>query len=113
MLQGRLQVQLESVEAVRQQVTDLLEPLLANASLPLSGADTIQIQARTALEVVISQLNVSFGGEALFGGTQSGAPPLTQFADANPDTGLAPQDVINSIITGPPATLAGVRPSLE
>ena len=89
-------------------MTDLLEPLLANASLPLSGADTIQIQARTALDVTISQLNVSFGGEALFGGTQSGAPPLTQFADANPDTGLAPQDVINSIITGPPATLADV-----
>lgn len=108
MLQGRLQVQLDSVDAVRMQVTDILEPVLANASLPLAGADKLQIQARTALDVTISQLNVSFGGEALFAGTRSSGQPLTKYTEVNPDTGLSPQDVINSIITGPPATLADV-----
>ncbi len=108
LLQGRLQVQLDSVDAIRGQVTDVLEPVLANASLPLAGADTIQLQARTALEITISQLNVSFGGEALFGGTESGATPLIPYAEVNPDTGLSPEDVVNSIITGPPATLADI-----
>lgn len=108
LLQGRLQVQLDSVDSIRGQVIDVLEPVLANASMPLAGADTIQIQARTALEITIAQLNVSFSGETLFGGTRSGAPPLTQYSDVNPNTGLSPQDVVNSIITGPPATLADI-----
>lgn len=108
LLEGRLQVQLDSVDAVRNQTTDVLESILANASQPLAGAETIQIQAKTALEVTIAQLNVSHSGEALFAGTRSGAAPLTPYTQVNPNTGLSPEDVINSIITGPPTSLADV-----
>ncbi len=108
LLQGRLQVQLDSVDAVRNQVNDILEPLLANGSSPLAGAETLQIQAQTALQITISQLNVNYGGESLFGGTESGRAPLLQYNTVNPSTGLSPRDVIDSIITAPPASLADV-----
>ncbi|MCE8008990.1 flagellin [Aestuariivita sp.] len=106
LLEGKLQSQLDAVDSVREQVTGVLQNVLANASSPLAGAETLQMQARNALEITIAQLNVSFNGEALFGGTRTGAPPLTQYADVNPDTGLSPESVISGILTAPPGSIA-------
>ncbi len=109
LLEGRLQAQLDSIEAVRGQVQTVLQSVLANSSSPIAGAETLQLQARTALDVVISQLNISFNGEALFAGTKSAGPPLTRYTAANPTTGLSPQSVIADIISGPPTSLLEVQ----
>lgn len=109
LLQGRLQVQLDSVEVIRDQVQDVLQSVLANSSSPSTGAQTLQVQARTALEVVISQLNVGFNGEALFAGLRSDRPPMTLYTTQNPSTGLSPENVISGIIGAPPTTLVQIQ----
>lgn len=109
LLEGRLQAQLVSIDAIRGHVDTVLQAVLANSSSPTAGAETLQLQARTALDVVISQLNISFNGEALFAGTKSAGQPLTRYADVHPTTGLSPQTVITDIISGPPASLAQVN----
>ena len=109
LLQGRLQVQLESVDAIRAEVTNVLQTTLANASSPLAGAETLVTQARAGIDISIAQMNVSFDGQALFGGTRSNAAPLTEYTEVNPATGRSPKDVIDSIITGPPTTIAEVN----
>ena len=106
LLMGRLQTQLNSVDTVRNQVQSVLETALANSSSPTAGAETLQLQARTALETVISQLNISFNGEALFGGTRSGVQPMTEYTAVNSSTGLSPEAVIASVVSGPPSTVS-------
>lgn len=113
LLQGRLQTQLDSVDAVRNQLQSVLETSLANSSTPTAGAETLQMQARSALEVVISQLNINFNGEALFGGTRSGVKPMTEYSRVNPSTGLSPEGVITSVISGPPSTLSEVQAIID
>lgn len=112
LLQGKLQSQLDAVNSVRSEVLGVLNNVLANASSPLTGAETLQMQARNALEVVVAQLNVSLNGEALFAGTRTNAPPLTQWTKSNPDTGLSPSSVIQAIISGPPSDLAQMQAML-
>lgn len=109
LLEGRLQVQLNSLETIRSQVLGVMEVVLANSSSPTAGAETLQLQARNALEVVISQLNVSLNGEALFSGTMSDIQPLTPFAKVNAQTGLSPEQIINAIISAPPSSIADVN----
>lgn len=109
LLEGRLQVQLQAVNEIRDEVSDLLGTVLANATSQSTGAGTLQIQARTALEAVIAQLNVSFNGEPLFAGTRSGTLPVTLYAEPSPLTGLSPKEVINSIIATPPSSVAEVQ----
>lgn len=109
LLDGRLQTQLQSVNAIRDQVQGLLGTVLANATNPTAGAETLQIQARTALEAVISQLNTSFNGEPLFAGTRSGALPMVQYTEDSPITGVSPESVITSIISAPPTSISEVQ----
>ncbi len=112
LLQGKLQAQLNAVDSVRTEVLRVLDTVLANASSPLAGAETLQLQAQNALGIAIAQLNLSFNGEALFGGTRTQTPPLTQWTQINPNSGLSPEGAVQSILTGPPTDITQMQSML-
>lgn len=97
LLGNKLSAMLTSVDAIRDQVQDVLEVALSNASSPANGAFVLQSQARAAMESVISTLNVKYNGEHLFAGTQSDSAPMMRWNETNPATGLSPEDVANDI----------------
>ncbi len=99
LLGNKLSAMLTSVDAIRDQVQGVLEVALSNASSPANGAFVLQSQARAAMESVISTLNVKFNGEHLFAGTQSDNAPMMRWDEANPATGLSPEDVSANIAT--------------
>jgi flagellar hook-associated protein 3 FlgL len=112
-LENKLQAMLTSLEAVRESVDSVFQSALINVARPVNGASALQGQARASLEVVIATMNISFDGDALFSGTASDRPPLTRWSEVNPDTGLSPEAVLQSIVTSPPTTAAEAQTMID
>ncbi|WP_372884237.1 flagellin [Shimia sp.] len=116
LLGNKLSAMLTSIEAIRDQVQDVLEVALSNASSPANGAFVLQSQARAAMESVISTLNVKYNGEHLFAGTQSDNAPMMRWDEANPVTGLSPEDVAAGIAAAgltDPASATGMAAEFD
>ncbi len=112
-LENKLQAMMTSVDAVRDSVDSVFQNALINVARPVNGASALQMQARASLEVVIATMNISFDGDALFSGTASDRAPLTRWDAVNPDTGLSPEAVLQSIVTAPPATAAEAQAMID
>jgi flagellar hook-associated protein 3 FlgL len=112
-LENKLQAMLTSVDAVRESVDAVFQNALINVVRPVNGASTLQMEARASLEVVIATMNASFAGDALFSGTASDRPSLNRWPDVNPDTGLSPEAVLQSIVTMPPTTTVGAQAMID
>ena len=70
-LASKLDAMLASVDAARTQVQSVLESALVNATRNGNGAEVLQMQARAALESLVSTMNTSYNGENLFSGLES------------------------------------------
>ncbi len=112
-LETKLQAMLTSMDAVRSSVDSVFQSALINVTRPVNGASALQMQARASLEEVIATLNISFDGDALFSGTASDRPPLTRWSDVNPDTGLSPEAVLQSLVAAPPTTAAEAQTMID
>lgn len=73
-----MQQSLESVGAIGQRLADTADLLKTNGTD--DNFESLSIQARSELDSVVSALNLSFGGRALFAGDSSGVPTI---ADAD------------------------------
>lgn len=104
-LENKLTAMLTSVDAIRDAVDDVLQTAILNKESKSTGTDSLQAQARAAIEIVMGTLNTSFNGEHLFGGVTSDVQPMTRWDEANSTTGVSPSDVFSSIVgTGPNST---------
>lgn len=112
-LSSKLQAMLDSVDATRDHVDEMLQSALTNAVSPEVGADYLQDLAQAALDSIIGTMNISFNGDHLFSGTQSREQPLVRWSEANEETGLSPQAVMQSIIGSGPATLAEAQAMMD
>ncbi|MGH1466622.1 MAG: flagellin [Cognatishimia sp.] len=106
LLDNKLQTMLDSVDGIRQSVEDVTAAALLNSDRKSNSTFVLQTQARAAIESILGGLNGSFNGEFMFGGTASNAPPLTRWSEANPDTGLSPEDVLQAVLGSGPTTAA-------
>lgn len=102
-LSSKLQAMLDSVDFVRERVQSVLQNTLANATRPINGAATLQMEAKAALESIAATLNTSFNGEFLFSGVNSDRVALNRWAQVNSTTGLSPEGILNSIVGAGPA----------
>ena len=109
LLGNKLSAMLTSVDSMREQVQDVLEIAMANASSPANGAFTLQSQASAAMESVISTLNLKYNGEHVFAGTRSGDAPMMRWDQTNAATGLSPNDVVSGIVAGGISDVASVQ----
>ncbi|WP_163851537.1 flagellin [Pseudooceanicola aestuarii] len=100
LLNNRLETTAGALGSIRDSVAEVLELGLANRSAPLGTAAGLQEAARAALESVIAQANGSHAGMPLFAGAEGTSRALQPWNTANPDTGLAPADVLAGILSG-------------
>lgn len=101
-LENKLSAMLTSMEAIRAPVQEVLQTAILNKENASTGSESLQAQARAALETVLGTLNISFNGEHLFAGTTSNVQPMMRWDGVNPDTGYSPEDVFANIVgTGP------------
>ncbi len=106
MLDAKLEAMLTSVDSARGQLQQVVENVLTNATRPQNGAEILQLQAKSAIETLISTLNVDFNGDHLFAGLESDKPPFIQWQDASSVTGRSPREVIETIFGGGPTDAA-------
>ncbi len=101
-LENKLSAMLTSVDAIRDAVDDVLQTAILNKESKTTGSESLQAQARAAIEIVVGTLNTSFNGEHLFGGITSDVQPMTRWTATNSDTGFSPAEVFDNIVgTGP------------
>lgn len=101
-LGNKLQAMITSVDSSRGRVQAVLESALLNATRPSNGAEVLQRDARAALESLVATMNISYNGEHLFSGLDSGNAPLTRWSESSPVTGVTPEDAVSSLFgTGP------------
>jgi flagellar hook-associated protein 3 FlgL len=102
-LASKLESTLTATNSIRDSIASVLEITLLNVTRPITGAEAIQAEARSAIESIVGSLNQSFNGDHLFAGIKSRHAPMTRWEDVNPDTGFSPEAVLNSIVgAGPP-----------
>lgn len=99
-LANRMEMMAETLGQVRDRAQSFLELAVANRDAPGATAETLQAEARSALQQLRSLINVSYHGAALFSGVDSGQAPLQGWEDVNPLTGLSPRDVAEGVIGG-------------
>lgn len=102
----KLSAMLTSVDAARTQLQQVVENVVINATRPQNGAEVLQLQANAALEALISTFNLSFNGNHLFSGLESGKPPFTEWQKENATTGRSPKDVTTAIFGSGPTDAA-------
>lgn len=98
MLADRLDLTALSLRQVRETAQGLLDLTVMNVATPTQTAGGMQRAAQMALERLTGQINATFRGVPLFAGTDSARVPLQAWDEAHPDTGLAPRDVLASVI---------------
>ncbi len=87
-------------------VQELVKVASINGADALDSASTVPLLAESAIERMITALNVSIGGRYLFGGDNVDRPPL-QALDVPNTNGFTPDQIIEAAIagTGPAAPL--------
>lgn len=106
LLGNKLSAMLTSVDAIRDQVSGVIENAIINSSRPSNGASALQNEARAAMESIIATLNTSYNGEFIFAGTRSDTPTLMRWDETNSDTGWSPEDVLQGIVGSGPTDAA-------
>ena len=61
-LENKLSAMLTSVDAIRDAVDDVLQTAILNKESKSTGSESLQAQARAAIEIVMGTLNTSFNG---------------------------------------------------
>lgn len=102
LLGNKLSAMLTSVDAIRDQVSGVIENAIINSSRPSNGASALQAEARAAMESIVATLNTSYNGEFIFSGTSSDTPPMTRWAETNAATGWSPESVMQGIVGAGP-----------
>lgn len=100
---GTTATALGAIRASAQEVLDLAAP---NKDSAVLTAGALQAAAKAALQEIMPMANTTYSGIALFAGVDSGETPLAAWDKVNDATGLAPQDVIDAIVAGGPASAA-------
>ncbi|WP_323804089.1 flagellin [Sulfitobacter litoralis] len=108
-LGSKLDAMLASVDAARTQVQSVLESALVNATRDNNGAEVLQMQARAALESLVSTMNTSYNGENLFSGLESNKTALTRWPEDSAETGRSPQSVMEEIFGSGPTDPASAQ----
>ncbi|MCR8550499.1 hypothetical protein M4578_21975 [Salipiger sp. P9] len=98
LLGSRLDTMSQALGTMREAVQSTLELALANAASDGGTADGLQTSARAALDTVIAQANLNYGGLPMFAGIADGTTALQVWDRARSDTGLSPQGVIEDVI---------------
>ena len=89
-----------TLQAARVTAEGFLEKAVPNSLSATAAVNTLQEAARAALEEFSSQLNTSYNGAYLFAGVDTAGPPLQQWREVNPGSGLSPAGVVGGIIGG-------------
>ena len=98
MLANRLDLTALTLRQARDTAQGFLDLAASNLESPSQTAGELQRAARVVLERLTGQINTSFLGVPLFAGTDSAQLPLQRWDAVNPDTGLAPRDVLATTI---------------
>ncbi|MBN9887124.1 flagellin [Salipiger abyssi] len=109
LLGSRLDTMSQAIGTMREAVQSTLELALANGSPEGGTAEGLQTSARAALDMVIAQANLNYGGQPMFAGIADGTTALQVWDRPRADTGLSPQGVIEDVIAqgmGTPADVA-------
>lgn len=107
-LDTKLEAMTLTVDTIRETTESVISNVLVNMTRSLNAADALQDEAFAAIETMISSLNVRFGDDHLFAGLQNANVPMTNWQQADSDTGLSPADVIQGIVGTGPASVADV-----
>ena len=113
LLDSKLELMVASVNSMRGGAEEVFQNAMINASRPAMGAPALQSAARAALESTIGLLNISYNGDYLFSGTASDQAPLTRWDEANPTTGLSPEEVLSDIVGTGPSTVAEAEAMID
>ena len=105
MLQSRLEATASALTSIRDSAAGVLDLSVANASAAPGTEEGLQLSARTALNALMSQVNVTYGSAPLFAGTASTSDALQPWEEAN-DSGLAPAAALAQITGGQLTDLA-------
>jgi flagellar hook-associated protein 3 FlgL len=100
LLSNRLELTATALKEIRETAQEFQKIAVPNAKTPTQTVRELQAAARSALEQITYQINVTYGDAALFGGTDSAKQPLQQFEQVNGATGLSPKDVLDQVIAG-------------
>ena len=106
LLDGRLELTEIAINSTRSVVSEFVGTVLPGSAVNGEQARVYQTYALSTLDQVVNSLNVQQGGNFLFSGTTSGTPPLQQWSEVNPNSGLSPQAVVESILGAGPTTVA-------
>lgn len=98
LLTSRMETMTQTLGSIRGVVQDALDLGVANKTAPLGTVSGLQKAAETALNALISQANGGHAGVPLFAGTDIPAQTLQGWGKTNANTGLAPAEVLSSII---------------
>jgi len=95
---NRLDLMATTMVGVRETLQGFLDIAIANRTTPGPTVAVVAQSAKAAYEQVVTQLNATYQGAHLFSGTESGRKPLQTWDQVNATTGLAPRDVLASIV---------------
>lgn len=109
---SRLEMMTTSLSAMRESVQDVLDVAISNAGHSSDAASGIQVAAKAALEAFIGQAGQSYGGTALFAGVSNTSAALQTWSEAQADSGLSPQSVFESLLSGGLNSVADVDAAL-
>lgn len=105
-LEGKLEMMETSLTTARDAAQEFLSLAVSSAQTPNQIAPELRDQARSTLDLLISSVNVAYGGEYLFAGIDSDTKPMQEVGTVNPVSGRSPLDVIGAIAGAGPATAA-------
>ncbi|MEI4485525.1 flagellin [Frigidibacter sp. MR17.14] len=97
---GRMSAMDEALGAARDAAQSFLSLALPNASGATQTASQLQSSALSAISSIVSALNTTYGGSALFAGTRTDGSALQEWSKASATTGTSPEDAVAALVGG-------------
>lgn len=100
LLEQRLGAMSDTLVTMRNTTQDLMDLVVPNATSPSGTASEIQVNAEAMMNAFITQANLSFNNSSLFSGIATTVPPLQDWDEVNPATGLSPKGLVDGVVGG-------------
>ncbi|EAQ01983.1 flagellar hook-associated protein [Pseudooceanicola batsensis HTCC2597] len=100
LLQNRLDLMATALGNVRDAAQDVLTMTISNTDPTSSRQLYLKDLAQDAYDSIVSFMNASYNGKALFGGVDSDRTAMNSWAERDAATGLSASDVMSTIVGG-------------
>lgn len=99
-LSGKLEMQDEALAAVSEEIESFLSLSIRSDGSKSQVSSTLQQEARAVLDSVTRIMNTTYAGEYVFSGIDTDTRPIQTLGEVNPNSGLAPDAVVDTILGG-------------